>query len=100
MELDIEEDCVPWFIDIYVNETKRKKLIIWLKNNGITVRAMYPTINSTQCYNTKPKWWQSLKKSDSLSKRGIWLPSSFNLLEDDVFKICDKIIEGVKLCGL
>jgi perosamine synthetase len=79
----------PWFIDIYVSE--REKLIAYLKSFGIGTRIMYPELLSQA--SVKNNFWflKSLPVSGQYTKIGLWLPSSFDLKQEDVKFICKHI---------
>ena len=77
----------PWFIDIYVN--KRDGLIKFLKDNSIGSRKIYPVIPHQKVYNTK----ESFPVAEHYSSKGLWLPSSLNLIDIQIDYICNKIKE-------
>ncbi len=78
----------PWFMDIYIND--RAKLAEYLKQKNIGSRIMYPPLNTQQCYNVTDI---SLATSQMISGMGLWIPSSFNLEEDQVKYIISTIKE-------
>lgn len=78
-------NTTPWFIDSIVNE--REKLIEHLKNAGIGTRVMYPPINKQQAYNVEGEY----PVSNQIGSSGLWLPSSVDLSEKDVDRICEEI---------
>ncbi|MBU2544896.1 DegT/DnrJ/EryC1/StrS family aminotransferase [Patescibacteria group bacterium] len=82
------ENTSPWFIDILVNENKRSSLIDFLKEKEIGTRPFYPAIHTQEPYSYIAK---SFKISEEISKRGLWLPSSSFLKDEDIIKICDNI---------
>ncbi len=75
----------PWFVDIYVNN--REKLIEYLKRHKIFTRKVYPSISKQKIFKNKFK----LKKCEEICKRGLWLPSSLNLKDSQIFKIVNLI---------
>lgn len=77
----------PWFIDAIAN--RREELAIHLKNAGIGSRNMYPPINKQLAYQKPGEY----KVSDNIGKNGLWLPSSVQLSENDIFYICKCIAE-------
>ena len=76
----------PWFVDIYVND--RDGLYEYLKKNGIGSRKVYPPINSQKIYNTINNFPISMH----YCSKGLWLPSSINLSEEEI-----EFISGVVL---
>ncbi len=84
------EDTPPWFIDILVPAEKRESLISFLNENNIGTRPFYPAIHTQPPYS----WVRGdFKNSDNISKRGLWLPSSLSLNENDIEYICKLIKE-------
>ena len=75
----------PWSVDIYSNKiNKIKKILI---KNKIYTRDVYPPLNSQKIY----KSYKGLPISNYYCKKGLWLPSSIDLKNKDIDKIC-KII--------
>ena len=84
------EDTSPWFIDILVSQGKRDKLAEFLKKQGIGTRPFYPTIHTQSFYS----WVKGdFRNSEDVSNRGLWLPSSSFLSNEDIKYICQKIKE-------
>ncbi len=84
------EDTAPWFIDILVDENKRDKLANFLSEKGIGTRPFYPPIHTQPPYS----WVKgNFKNSEIISKKGLWLPSSTFLKDEDIIYICDAIKE-------
>lgn len=77
----------PWFMDVYVDE--RDNLAKFLLASGIKTRAIYPPIHSQKCYDVAEDFPVAIKAAS----RGIWLPSSLSLKDDEILFICDKIKE-------
>ncbi|GAG16887.1 unnamed protein product, partial [marine sediment metagenome] len=87
----------PWFNDILVDN--RDALIAHLAKNEIEARPFYPSIHMTPPYawvKKSYKYKNDLKNSAYISKRGVWLPSSLTLTDEDIEYICDNIKEGIK----
>lgn len=80
------ENTAPWFIDILTD--KRESLIDFLREKEIGTRPFYPAIHTQQSYNHILK---SFKISEEISRRGLWLPSSSFLKDEDVMNICSSI---------
>jgi len=81
------DDNPPWFYDILVE--KREKLIEFLKLNHIGVRKFYPALHSEPVYDID----LSFPVTEEISNKGLWLPSSISLKEDQVYYITSKIKE-------
>jgi perosamine synthetase len=76
-----EQDLVnttPWFIDVLVDD--REKLQLYLKENGIGTRVMYPPINKQVAYSVKGNH----PVSNLVGERGLWLPSASQLGDKDI----------------
>jgi perosamine synthetase len=77
----------PWFIDVLVEN--REKLMIHLKDNSIGSRVMYPPINKQKAYDYPGEF----ETSNMVGKKGLWLPSSSKLSNEQIDYVCDKIID-------
>ena len=76
---------VPWFIDIIVpTKEDRCALMDYLRNENIGSRVFYPPISSQAVY----EGYHGGGVSQDISYRGLWLPSSLSLTEDQVAHIC------------
>lgn len=72
------EFTTPWFIDILAE--KREELQAYLKENEIGTRVMYPPINKQKAYNAEGEH----PMSNSIGEKGLWLPSSVKLTDDQI----------------
>lgn len=83
------EDCSPWFIDVLVNEEPvRDELATFLNEKGIGSRPFYPAIHTQPPYSHING---NFKNSEYISQRGLWLPSSSFLTNEDVERVCEGI---------
>jgi dTDP-4-amino-4,6-dideoxygalactose transaminase len=88
LETNLDE-IVPWFNDIFLPSNKvRDNLIEHLNNHKIGTRIIYPPIHKLKPYSNSKT---NFVNTDEMSKRGLWLPSSSFLTEDDIIFISDKI---------
>ena len=79
----------PWMIDILVDsKKKRDALIKHLEKNHVETRIFYPPIHRLSPNKNKDMKFEITSK---ISDRGIWLPSSVTLKENDVKYVCKKI---------
>lgn len=86
---------VPWFIDVYFSDINQKNdVMLKLKERGIGTRPVYPTINSQGSYSACKTNFYPVSKN--YSERGLWLPSSLTLTDDDVITVCNEIKAVVK----
>ncbi len=76
-----------WSVDIYIKNSigLQKKL----KLKKIMTRLVYPPINSQKIYKNQ----KGLPISNQYCKNGLWLPTSIDLKNDQIKKIC-KIINA------
>ena len=84
---DIGNNETPWSVDIYLNDVKKLKKI--LEKNKIYTRYVYPPLNSQKIYEN----YKGLPISNYYCKRGLWLPSSLDLKNREIDRIC-KIINN------
>ena len=83
------EDCSPWFIDILVeSEERRDGLLSFLNERGIGSRPFYPAIHTQPPYSYVSG---DFKNSEYVSQRGLWLPSSSFLSDEDINRVCSEI---------
>lgn len=86
------QDTTPWFFDILVKEG-RAKLASFLKRKGIGTRPFYPSIHTQPPYSHVKG---DFKNSEYVSQRGLWLPSSSFLTNEDIDRVCSEIREYFK----
>jgi perosamine synthetase len=75
----------PWFIDILCE--RRDQLQIHLKKLGIGTRVMYPPINRQKAYQRSG----SYPNSELVGQKGLWLPSSCQLRDEQIDDVCNAI---------
>lgn len=83
------QNTTPWFIDILV-QRDRKNLSEYLAQKGIGTRPFYPPIHTQPPYSHVVG---DFKNSEYVSRKGLWLPSSSFLTNEDVEQVCSKIID-------
>ena len=81
------EYTTPWFIDVKVEN--RDELMAYLKLNKIGSRIMYPPINKQQAYDVAGEHIFS----NEIGVKGLWLPSSSNLTNEQIDYICNTLKE-------
>jgi perosamine synthetase len=79
------ENTTPWFIDVLVE--KRENLQVFLKENNVGTRVMYPPINKQIAYKIDGEH----KISNLVGLKGLWLPSASQLSDEDIANICNQI---------
>lgn len=88
IDTDLKE-IVPWFNDILLpNQKIRDDLIDYLSDRGIGTRMFYPSIHNLPPYSNEKG---NFDNSEEISSRGLWLPSSSFISEDDIARVCDEI---------
>ena len=75
----------PWFIDVLVDD--REKIAGRLLEHGIKARPFYPPIHSQPAYGVSGHY----PVTEDAAARGLWLPSSTFLTDDDVKRVCEEI---------
>jgi perosamine synthetase len=79
----------PWMIEILLqSKTVRDKLIKYLEKRNIGTRILYPPIHRLEPYKQSDL---KFKITSDVSDRGLWLPSSVTLTNNDVQIICNMI---------
>lgn len=78
-------NTTPWFIDCLVEN--RDALQSYLLEKGIGTRVMYPPINEQKAYQIPGQ----NPVSTLVGKKGLWLPSSSQLSNEDIKHICINI---------
>ena len=75
----------PWFIDSIAYD--RDGLEAYLMENNIGSRRMYPPINKQKAYQLPGDF----PVSNHIGTNGLWLPSSVQISDDAIDRICDVI---------
>lgn len=79
----------PWMMDILVkSKIKKDQLIEHLENKQIGTRIFYPPIHRLEPYKDLDR---NYKSTSDISDRGLWLPSSVTLTEEDIEIVCKEI---------
>lgn len=79
------EETPPWFIDILCDN--RDGLESYLKEHGIGSRRFYPPLHSEPVYG----YDMSFPITEEISSRGLWLPSSILVTDEQIEYICDTV---------
>jgi len=85
-----DNDCAytaPWFYDCLAKD--RDNLILFLKENNIGSRVMYPPITKQKAYAIAGDF----PVAEMVGQLGLWLPSAVQLTDTEVKHICAKIRE-------
>jgi len=85
----ISDETTPWFTDVYLD--RPDELMVALRQHSIGSRRTYPPINHQAIYTNGSRYLCSEK----YSSRGLWLPSSGFLRDDQIIHICDLIKQEV-----
>jgi perosamine synthetase len=87
-------NCSPWFIDILLSDREiRNRLVAFLSERGIGTRPFYPAIHTQPPYSYVKGDFQN---SEYISMRGLWLPSSSFLSDEDIERVCTEIKDYFK----
>jgi perosamine synthetase len=79
------KNTTPWFIDVLCE--RRNQLQDHLKERGIGTRAMYSPINRQKAYHCAG----SYPVSELVGEKGLWLPSSSRLSDEQIDRVSDAI---------
>ena len=75
----------PWFVDVLSKD--RDGLKKHLKANNIGSREFYPSLHNQPVYGENGDY----PIAEMISKKGLWLPSSAFLSDEQIYFICDVI---------
>ena len=78
----MDEDYVPWFVDIYTES--RDELAAFLKIHNIQTRPTYPAVHTTPMYESDA----SNPVTSYVSRTGLFLPSHTLITEGEIEHIC------------
>lgn len=78
-------ETTPWFMDVLAG--RRDALQQHLSACGVKSRPFYPPIHSQPAYRLRGDY----RVTEDVAERGLWLPSSTFLTDDDVRLVCDAI---------
>jgi perosamine synthetase len=81
------KNTTPWFIDVLCE--RRGRLQVYLQQRGIGTRVMYPPINRQKAYH-RPGFFPV---SELVGEKGLWLPSSPQLNDEQIDEICNAITQ-------
>jgi len=86
LETDLNS-VTPWFVDVFVEPSARSGLVHYLRERNIGSRQIYPALHTTPALRTAA----SCPVAETMSQRGLWLPSSLSLNESDIERVCSSI---------
>ena len=79
------DNTTPWFFDILCE--KREALMLHLREKGIGTRPFYPALHSEPAYG----YPGSYPNAEMVAKKGLWLPSSCKLRDEQIEYVCSCI---------
>lgn len=85
------EDCSPWFYDILCE--RRSELQEFLKSKNIGSRIFYPPLHSEPAYGYTNLHFPV---TEEISAKGLWLPSTVTLTDNQIEYICNCVCEFYK----
>lgn len=88
--LESKKNETPWSVDIYIKNIIKIKNI--LKKKNISTRFVYPPLNSQKIY----KYIKGMPVSNNYCKKGLWLPSSLDIRNSEIDKICKILNKYIK----
>lgn len=87
-QFDSRVTPVPWFTNILVDNAQ--KLSDYLKENEIGSRRFFYPLHMQPCYKDF-KMSKDFKVSEEIYHRGLSLPSSVMIKDEDILKVCEVI---------
>lgn len=84
------EEVSPWFMDVLLD--RRDAVAARLRTGGIKTRPLYPPVHSQPAYAAPG----SFPGTEEASRRGLWLPSSVTLTDDEVRQISSHISDFLR----
>ncbi len=88
LETDLE-NTTPWFVDVLVPDPAA--LQAFLKEKEIGARPFYPALHTQAPYNEWNLSDEDYPVSLDTAARGLWLPSSLKLTDEQIDEICEHI---------
>lgn len=85
-------DGTPWFVDLYAEN--RDKLAASLAEEGIGTRAMYPLLTDQRPFADSAVHG-NMEQEAQYASRGLWLPSSLTLSDEEVDLIAQAVQERI-----
>jgi perosamine synthetase len=82
-------ETTPWFIDVLVED--REALIEHLKEAGVGSRPFYPALHTQGPFLDRDLSDELFPVSLDVARRGLWLPSSFKVTDEQIEMIGDTI---------
>jgi len=84
----------PWMVDIMCrSRAQRVRLIMNLEKAGIQTRKFYPAIHSQPPFFCADSRYHV---ASDVSSRGLWLPSSLKLTDEEIIYVCDEVKKVLK----
>jgi len=77
----------PWFVDVLVEPALKRALMNFLGENGVGSREFYPPLHAEPAFARAA----SFPVAEAISSRGLWLPSSLRLADEDVERVCSLV---------
>lgn len=77
------EQTSPWFFDILCEN--RDELMTYLRSKGVGTRPFYPALHLEPAYGYKAL---SFPVAETVAQKGLWLPSSIDLSDENIETIC------------
>jgi perosamine synthetase len=82
-------EVTPWFMDVLVDPDRKPQLIAHLREKGIGSRPFYPALHTQPAFAHAGAFPVATRISD----RGLWLPSSLTVRDDQIDLICAAVRE-------
>lgn len=77
----------PWFVDVLVDKRTKRSLMEYLHKCGVGSRELYPALHAEPAFSMDG----SFPVANDISDRGLWLPSSLRLEDEQIERVCATI---------
>ncbi|MBI5912303.1 MAG: DegT/DnrJ/EryC1/StrS family aminotransferase [Betaproteobacteria bacterium] len=82
-------NVTPWFVDVLIDKDLKPPLMKHLHENGVGSRDFYPALHAEPAFATAG----TFPVAEAVSGRGLWLPSSLRLEDDEVRRVCHLVLQ-------
>lgn len=86
--ISTSNEVAPWFYDILIDD--RERLMGYLLKEGISTRKFYPLLIRQGAY-FEDYGVEEYPVAEEVAIKGLWLPSSLKLTDEQIYFICSKI---------
>ncbi|MBW8034431.1 MAG: DegT/DnrJ/EryC1/StrS family aminotransferase [Planctomycetes bacterium] len=82
------DQTVPWCTDLILKDVTQDDFVTFLKDKNVGSRRFYPAVHTQEPYAQSQDPFEA---AADLAPRGVWLPSSIGLVDEDIQYVIDTI---------